>query len=176
MNVSPKTPLLVLPACLALSFVIQSKSFAQVAAAEKTVALHTADGKYVSATEKGGIDLSGKVISHHQVFAVAGASGDKLSDGDTVEIKYYPTATGDSGKSKGSYWREESGKIDRVVKEPEDGSAKFKLKKQGDGFALQAASGKFVATPPDTTGLGLTDTLNNALVLVFEENPKEVGK
>jgi|GEM_PF-3641323 len=149
---------------------------AQVATPEQTVALHTTEGKYVSATEKGGLDLSGKVISHHQVFAIAGASGDQLKDGDSVEIKYYPTASADAGKSKGSFWREESGKIDRVVKEPEDGSAKFKLKKQGDGFVLQAASGKFVATPPDATGLGLTDTLTNALVLVVEENPKEVSK
>lgn len=146
----------------ALFFSTSSAIRAQDATQEKRVALKTADGKYVSTADQGGLNLGSRTINNRTVFALVDANGATLDDGDEVTIKYYPSAT-----SKPSFWQEREGKIIRD-KESKDASGKFKLKKQGEkGFVLQTGSGKFIALKDNV--LGLADAAEGALVFTIEE-------
>jgi hypothetical protein len=129
--------------------------------------LKTADGRYISAAPGGGFELSGSAVSGRTGFIVTDANGGELSDGDEIRIKYTPGYSSDGGKTKPSFWVEEGGGIKRLNSEPSDASGKFKLKKQGEGFVLQTASGKFVAAPKERV-LSLADSPEGALVITIE--------
>src|SRR5437867_2368174 len=103
----------------AFFFVTASTILAEETTQEKRVALKTADGKYVTAADKGAFNLSGKGITNRTVFAIVDANGGTLDDGDEVTIKYYSSPT-----DKPSFWQEQAGKLIRD-KEPKDASGKF---------------------------------------------------
>ncbi len=127
---------------------------------EKTVALLTADKKYVTANTGGTLDLSGSKIGSKQKFTLIDLNGGTLDDGDQVKIRYTPNVGGVPDPSKSSYWHEAPEGIRRSNKQ----SDVFKVKLTDGKYAFQTLAGKFVGKPAGGA-LSLTDKAEEALVV-----------
>lgn len=127
---------------------------------EKPVALRTSDRKYITANTGGILDASGVKIGTKQTFTLVDVDGHNLQDGDEVKIRYTPHSSGVPDPSKANYWRE--GK--EGIKRNRNGDP-FKLKWVDAKCAFQAPSGKFVAAAIPGGFLGLSDKLEDALLV-----------
>jgi hypothetical protein len=127
---------------------------------EKRVAFVTAEGKYLTASTGGLLDLTGAKIGSKQTFTIVDLNGGDLADGDSVKIRYTPNTGGVPDPSKASYWRESGGGVKRGKE-----AATFKLKKVEAKFSFQTAGGKFVTGNVTDGVLGLSDKQEAALLV-----------
>ncbi len=137
---------------------------------ESSVALRTADGKYVSTVTGGFLNLGGEKIGSKQMFTIVDLNGTDLADGDSVKIRYIPGKGTDQAKS--SYWVETAGGVRRNS----EGSV-FKIKVMDTKFAFQAPSGKFLTGVMTDDGLlSVSDKQTNALLLAVVDLSSGIPK
>lgn len=127
---------------------------------ERAVAFRVLETKYISTAPSNSLNCSGVKIGGKQTFTIVDLNGGQLTDGHEVRIRYVPTSNGTPDPAKASYWRE----VKNGVKRGSDGDV-FKIKRMDAKCALQTVSGRFVAAPVDGGLLGVTNTLEAAMLM-----------
>jgi hypothetical protein len=121
---------------------------------ETLVAFRVAANSYLGTSPSNSLEIATGKIGSKQRFTVIDLSGGNFQDGDEVRIRYTPH------NGNPSYWLESS----VGVRRGRDGDV-FKLKRVDARFALVTPTGRFVAAPTTKKGLGVSATLDGALLV-----------
>jgi hypothetical protein len=121
---------------------------------ETLVAFRVAENSHIGTSPSNSLEIATGKINSKQQFTVIDLSGGNFQDGDEFQIRYTPH------NGKPSYWLESA----VGVRRGHDGDV-FKLKRVDTKFALVTPTGKFVAAPTTKKGLGVSATLDGALLM-----------
>jgi len=121
---------------------------------ETLVAFRVAASSYLGTSPSNSMEIATGKIGSKQRFTVIDLSGGNFQDGDEVRIRYTPH------NGNPSYWLESTAGVRRG----RDGDV-FKLKRVDAKFVLVTPTGRFVAAPTTKKGLGVSATLDGALLV-----------
>jgi hypothetical protein len=127
---------------------------------ERFVAFRVTTNKYICTTPSNSLGLATGNIDSKEEFTVIDFTRGNLQDGDEVRIRYTPHSAKEADPARSTYWM-----VNSVgVRRGHDGDI-FKLKRVGTMFALVTPTGKFVALPTNSIGLGVSDNQDGALLV-----------
>lgn len=148
---------IIVAALTLVAVAVQSPAAVKVNTAEPIetlVAFRVATNSYLGTSPSNSLEIAAGKIGSKQRFTVIDLSGGNFQDGDEVRIRYTPH------NGSPSYWLEST----VGVRRGRDGDV-FKLKRVDAKFALVTPTGRFVAAPTTRKGLGMSATLDGALLV-----------